>query len=209
MNAFVVGSEDNAAICLTEGILQHLHLRELTGILGHEIAHIKNNDLQVMRLAEIVGKITHSLSAIGHILLLLSLPAFLAGALHYSSVLLLILILAPILSLLLQLALSRIREFAADLGSAQLTGDAYGLISALRKIDGYHRGFWRSILLPTWNHQPSLLRTHPPTHERIERLIALGSKAKQPYTLPIGQGVCRQPIVLREIVQRPSTNIWI
>ena len=71
MNAFSVGSNRNAAIGITEGLLQQLNLRELAGIIGHEIAHIKNNDLKVIGLADIAGRITHLLSTFGQIVVLI------------------------------------------------------------------------------------------------------------------------------------------
>lgn len=81
------------------------------------------------------------------------------------------------LALLAQLGLSRVREFDADLAAARLTGDPQGLASALAKIDRVSRN-WRAWLLPGWgNPEPSWLRTHPETEERIRRLLALGLPA--------------------------------
>jgi heat shock protein HtpX len=85
-----------------------------------------------------------------------------------------ILFFSPTLMVLLQLALSRSREFNADLGAVQLTGDANGLASALRKLErlNYHGSFWQRILQPgSHRAQPAFLRTHPPTEERVRRLL--------------------------------------
>ena len=93
-----------------------------------------------------------------------------------------VLILAPTIGSLLQLALSRAREFDADLKAATLTRDPAGLASALRKLDRYQGAFWEEIVLPGRRMpEPSLLRTHPPTAERIERLLSLYGAA----TLPV------------------------
>jgi heat shock protein HtpX len=77
----------------------------------------------------------------------------------------------------LQLALSRAREFDADLDAAGLTGDPRGLASALAKMERCESGFWERILFPGSRiPDPSLLRTHPPTEERIERLLSLAPR---------------------------------
>jgi heat shock protein HtpX len=79
---------------------------------------------------------------------------------------------------LLQLALSRAREFDADLDAAGLTGDPGGLIAALAKLERYQGALWEQILMPGWRlPEPSLLRSHPPTAQRIARLEALYERA--------------------------------
>ena len=88
---------------------------------------------------------------------------------------LILLIIAPMLSSLLQLGLSRTREYDADLGAFELTRDARGLASALMKLEKYHGGLMEKIVLPgRKQQQPSLLRTHPETEDRVERLLAPG-----------------------------------
>ena len=89
--------------------------------------------------------------------------------------------LAPTVSNLLQLALSRAREYDADLDAAQLTGDPAGLASALDKLERYQGRFWEDLLLPGRRiPDPSLLRSHPPTEERVRRLLALRPAAPLP-----------------------------
>ncbi|EPK6958398.1 zinc metalloprotease HtpX [Acinetobacter baumannii] len=169
VNAFATGTKHHAAIALTDGLLRSLRPRELTGVLGHEIAHIANEDLRVMGLADSISRLTHLLALLGQIMLLFSLPALLWGT---------VAIQCPALLLLAQLGLSRVREFDADRLTAELTGDPQGLALALAKIERESRAW----LLPRWgNPEPSWLRTHPATTERIQRLRELAdSMAPQP-----------------------------
>lgn len=172
-NAFAVGRRDDAHIALTEGLLSMLDLRELAGVLAHEIAHIAHGDLRVMGLADYVSRLTALFALTAQVLLLLSLPAWLAGAVEVRWTGMLLLLFSPQLALLAQLGLSRVREFDADLAAARLTGDPIGLASALRRIEQATRS-WRAWLLPGWgNPEPSWLRTHPATEERIARLLTL------------------------------------
>ncbi|EMH0374754.1 M48 family metalloprotease [Pseudomonas aeruginosa] len=180
VNAFATGSKHHAAIALTDGLLRSLTPRELTGVLGHEIAHIANEDLRVMGLADSISRLTHLLALLGQLAIVLSLPALLLGVTEVNWPALLLLAVAPQLALLAQLGLSRVREFDADRLAAELTGDPHGLASALAKIERVSRS-WRAWLLPGWgNPEPSWLRTHPATAERIERLLELAPPPVMP-----------------------------
>lgn len=180
VNAFATGSKHHAAIALTDGLLRSLTPRELTGVLGHEIAHIANEDLRVMGLADSISRLTHLLALLGQLAIVLSLPALLLGVMEVNWPALLLLAVAPQLALLAQLGLSRVREFDADRLAAELTGDPHGLASALAKIERVSRS-WRAWLLPGWgNPEPSWLRTHPATAERIERLLELAPPPAMP-----------------------------
>lgn len=173
VNAFAVGSRQHAAIALTDGLLHRLERRELTAVLAHEMAHIAHGDLRVMGLADAVSRFTGLLSSIGQIMLLLSLPWALTGFLQVNWSAFLLLIMAPHLALLAQLGLSRVREYDADLRAAELTGDPVGLAVALQHLEQINYS-WKRWLLPGWgNPEPSWLRTHPTTAERIRRLQAL------------------------------------
>ncbi len=188
LNAFAVGDRRDAAIAVTEGLLQTLNLRELAGVLAHEISHVRHGDMRVMALADTVSRLTSSLSLFGQLLILLNLPLFLTGAVTISWVGLLLLVFAPTASALLQLALSRTREFDADAGAVELTGDPEGLASALAKLERHQGGWLQRVLVPgRRNPDPSLLRTHPATEERIRRLLAMrpGAPASGfPATMP-------------------------
>ncbi len=175
LNAFAVGHSDKGAIALTDGIIRRLNLRELTGVLAHELSHIRNKDTWVMGMADLFSRMTHTMSMAGQFLLLVSLPMMLFGGEKVIGWLaILVLIFAPAASSLIQLALSRTREYDADLGAVELTRDPHGLAQALQKMQQYQGRRFEQILLPGRKlPDPSLLRTHPPTDERIERLMAL------------------------------------
>lgn len=171
MNAFTVGQRDDAAVTVTDGLVRRLNQRELVAVLAHEIGHIRNNDTWVMGLAEVVSRLTSMLAVAGQLVLIISIPMMLVGAYSPPWLFLLLLIAAPTLSTLLQLALSRTREFDADLEAIRLTGDPTGLASALCKLERNQHGFWQRLLLPGRRHAvPEWLRTHPATAERIRRL---------------------------------------
>ena len=174
MNAFATGRRDDAAIVLSDGLLRRLERRELIGVLAHELAHVANGDIQVMTFADTLSRITSLLALLGQILLLLSIPALLLGLATPPLLALLVLLAAPTLSALVQLALSRNREYEADRSAAELSGDPLGLASALDKLERQQGSFWEQMMLPGRHlPDPSLLRTHPPTQERIARLMEL------------------------------------
>lgn len=174
-NAFTIGSRDAASIFLTHGLLARLNRRELAGVLAHEISHIANRDLFLFRTVELVRQVTTLMSRLGWLLVLFAVPFFLVSGTSMPIGLLAALVAAPVVSLALQLALFRTREFNADLGAAELTGDPRGLASALYKIEHSNNGFW-SILLPVpRREESSLFRTHPATAERVRRLERLPS----------------------------------
>ncbi|MGQ9370067.1 zinc metalloprotease HtpX [Azospirillum sp. ST 5-10] len=178
LNAFTVGGRSGAAIAVTDGLLRALSLRELAGVLAHEISHVRNNDLVVMGLADLVASLTRFMSLFGMLLLLLNLPLVMMEREPVPWGLALVLTLAPLAGALLQLALSRTREFDADLDAARLTGDPVGLAAALERIERVQGRFWEGMMLPgRRNADPSLLRTHPETGERIRRLLELRAPA--------------------------------
>jgi heat shock protein HtpX len=167
---FSVGSGDNAAIAMSDGLLRLLTMRELIGVLAHELSHIVNRDTWVMSFADVTSRITRALSLLGQLLLLLNLPLYLLDRRPLPWLPLLLMAAAPSLSALLQLALSRTREFDADLAGARLSGDPIGLASALAKLEGTKPGAHRLFRQGVPASEPSLLRTHPRTEERIRRL---------------------------------------
>jgi heat shock protein HtpX len=184
LNAFAVGERDDAVIALTDGMLRGLTLRELAGVLGHEISHIRNNDLWLMGLADLVGRLTRVMTLTGLVLLVLAIPLWMSGATALPWLVIPLLILAPQLTTLLQLALSRAREYDADLDAAGLTGDPAGLAAALAKLERFQRGVWEQIFMPGYRlPEPSLLRSHPPTAQRIARLRELEGRA--PAAAPV------------------------
>jgi heat shock protein HtpX len=174
LNAFTLGSKRDAVLSVTDGLLRTLTLRELAGVLAHEISHISNNDLWVMSLADSISRLANIFSFAGMFLLFFSIPMMLFEGSIAPLVVSVVLIVTPTFASLLQLALSRAREFDADLEAASLTGDPIGLASALKKLEQYQVGLWERIFLPGRRiPDPSLFRSHPMTAERVERLLSL------------------------------------
>lgn len=177
LNAFSTGQAEEAVIAVSDGLLRRMDMRELTGVLAHEVAHIRNGDIRVMAFADLVSRITGLLSLVGQFLLILCIPLFLLGADLPPFFPVLVLLVAPTLSALVQLALSRSREFEADLTALELSGDASGLAMALAKLERQSGSLWEQMLMPGRRvPEPSLLRTHPPTEERIRRLLELAPR---------------------------------
>ncbi|MFI5253406.1 MAG: zinc metalloprotease HtpX [Bacteroidota bacterium] len=187
-NAFATGRDPNhAAVAATEGIVKLLSDDELEGVIAHEFAHIKNRDILTGTIvATMVGTITFVARMAGW-----SMMFFGGGSRDRRNsngmAELALLILAPIAAVMIQLAISRSREFAADAGSAKFTGRPLSLANALQKLE---RGVQQ---IPMQNASPAsahmfivnplrgggvmkLFSTHPPIEERIERLqqLALG-----------------------------------
>jgi heat shock protein HtpX len=183
LNAFATGTPAKAVVGITEGLLRRLSLRELAGVLAHELSHVRNGDLSVMALADVMTRFTQVLSYLAVFLAIFNLPAWLLGDVDMPFLGLLLLYLAPSIGSLLQLALSRTREYDADLAGAELTGDPRGLASALDKLERYQGSFWEDLMFPVPTRripQPSLLRSHPPTEERIRRLLELEQRELPP-----------------------------
>jgi heat shock protein HtpX len=174
VSAFTMGNRDDAAIVLTDGMLRTLNMRELAGVLAHELSHVRNNDLWVMSLADSISRLTGLMAVAGLLLACVTLPLLLVGVVTVPIGLVLLLVAAPTIGSLMQLALSRAREFDADLDAAGLTGDPAGLASALEKLERFSAGFWERMAMPGRRvPEPSLLRTHPQTWERVRRLMSL------------------------------------
>jgi heat shock protein HtpX len=184
-NAFAIGSAEDSAVCMSDGLLRLLDRREFTGVMAHEVSHIANRDLWIMGLADTMSRVVSLASWIGQLMLLINLPLVLAGEAHIPWHVPLLLIFSPTIMALLQLALSRTREFDADRGAAELTGDPGGLASALLKLERRTGRFWEDIFLPGRRiPEPSLLRTHPPTEDRVARLREIAEAQRRPPIPP-------------------------
>lgn len=178
LNAFATGSPSKSAIAISDGLLRNLDWREIAGILGHEVSHIKNNDLWVMGMADLFSRITRMFSLLGIMLVISYFLGMFAAEdeLSFNWLAILLLVFAPHITALAQLALSRTREFNADLNAARLTGDPDGLASALAKIERIQGGWFGRMLFPGRQvPDPSILRTHPETKLRILKLKQLKS----------------------------------
>jgi heat shock protein HtpX len=184
-NAFATGrNPQHASVAITEGALRLLDKEELTGVLAHELAHVKNRDI-------LIGSVAATLA--GMIMWIASMARFAAifgggrddeegaGPLGF----LFTIIVAPIAAMLIQMWISRTREYQADAGGAAAAGNPNGLASALQKLESYskrvpleaspstahmfimHPFSGRSLM--------SLFSTHPPTQKRIQRLLGRGN----------------------------------
>jgi heat shock protein HtpX len=183
-NAFATGrNADHAAVAVTEGILKILDRNELTGVLGHELSHVQNRDI-------LFGPIAATFAGAISMLATMARWAMIFGGSRDNDrdrgnpiAAILLMILAPLAAMLIQMAISRSREYGADAGGAKLCGNPLYLASALRKLE-------RGAEMIPMEAQPStahmfivnpltggglmsLFRTHPPTEQRIARLEAM------------------------------------
>jgi heat shock protein HtpX len=181
-NAFAVGSGDSSAIALTDGIIRMMNPRELAGILGHEITHVRCRDTSVLGVADTFSRTVAFLSRLGLFMMLFSFPSMQSRSGFLFLMTGVILFFSPAVATMLQLALSRTREFNADRGAAELTGDPIGLASALKKLDRLiqKEGLFQKILRPGMRRQqPAMLRTHPPTEDRVSELMEMATDLEE------------------------------
>jgi heat shock protein HtpX len=184
-NAFATGrNPENAAVAATTGILNLLSAREIRGVMAHELAHVQHRDILISTIS---ATMAGAISALANFAMFFGgrdsegRPANpLAG--------ILVALLAPLAASLIQMAISRAREFEADRGGAEISGDPNALADALTKISNYARGI---PMVPAEEHPATaqmmiinpllgggidkLFSTHPPTEERVARLRALSS----------------------------------
>ncbi len=182
-NAFATGrNPENAAVAATTGILQMLSQRELRGVMAHELAHVKHRDILISTIS---ATMAGAISALANFAMMFGgrdengRPANPIASIAVA-------LLAPLAASLIQMAISRAREFEADRGGAEISGDPNALADALTKIDAFARG----IPMPTAEAHPEtgqmmimnplsggglrgLFSTHPPTEERVACLRAM------------------------------------
>ncbi|MDH5613087.1 MAG: zinc metalloprotease HtpX [Gammaproteobacteria bacterium] len=171
INVFTSGLKENTSIALSYGIVRQLNVHELTGVLAHEISHIRSNDMLVMLVASVISSLTSVMALAGSILVLIYIPLYILTDETVPWALLIIMMLAPTASALMQMALSRTREFSADLDAVKLTNDPLSLASALEKIEYYQSSWLEKIFKHSqYIRIPLLLRTHPLVSDRVDRL---------------------------------------
>ena len=213
-NAFTIGTVKESAVAITDGLLRRLTPRELAGVLAHEVSHLSHHDIEVMGLADTVSRLTGLMSLMGLLLLFFSMPLWLLGLVEISWFGVLLLVLAPNINALLQAALSRTREFYADLGAAELTGDPKGLASALLRLESPSHNWLQRIFHPRGRESaPSSLRSHPPTAERVQRLLSLAEQVSFPQEATMGYSTSPHsaPSGFRGITRRPRrhwSGLW-
>jgi heat shock protein HtpX len=178
-NAFATGrNPSHAAVAATEGIMRVLSEPELEGVMAHELAHVKNRDILISSVAATIA---------AAIMLFARFAMFFGGSRDERGgganpiVLLAMMILAPIAALMVQMAISRSREFAADAMGAQIAGTPYGLAHALKKIEAVAKGVPMDanpatehmfIIKPfSGGGMMSLFSSHPPTEARVRALL--------------------------------------
>ena len=182
-NAFATGrNPEHAAVAATTGILRVLNERELRGVMAHELTHVKHRDILIS---------TISATMAGAVSALANFAMFFGGRDDHGRpsnpiATMAVALLAPLAAMLIQMAISRAREFEADRGGAEISGDPAALASALDKIHRYAQG----IPLETTERHPEtaqmmimnplsggglrgLFSTHPATEERVQRLLAM------------------------------------
>lgn len=199
-NAFATGRDpEHAAVAATRGLLQMLDRREIRGVMAHELAHVKHRDTLTMT---ITATIAGAISALANF-------AFLFGGRDESGRstglvgTILMMVLAPMAAGLVQMAISRGREYEADRGGAEISGDPEALASALGKIDAYARGGYVNpdaerhpatahmfIINPLAGHgADNLFSTHPATENRVAALLRMIGKSSAPAGRASGTAV--------------------
>lgn len=181
MNAFATGRDpQHASICATTGLLSKLNRTELEGVVGHELSHIKNYDIRLMTIVSIL---------IGTLSILINMSWRIRGHNNdnknngiFMIIGLILIIFAPIIAQLIQLAISRRREYFADASSVAITHQPSGLISALKKLESDHNpsDFASTATASMYISNPfkgnklaSMFSTHPPIADRIKTLQAM------------------------------------
>jgi heat shock protein HtpX len=179
-NAFATGrNPEHASVAVTQGLVQILDAREVKGVLAHEIAHIKNRDILIGSIAAMMAGVISYMAQIAQWAAIFGGGSDEDGENIFS--IMIMAIIGPIAALLIQMAISRSREFQADATGARLAGDAGGLANALIKLDTAAQRIPLQSANPSTAHMyisnplrgggmMSLFSTHPTTQARLERL---------------------------------------
>jgi heat shock protein HtpX len=212
LSAFSVGNSEQSAVALTEGLLRRLTMRELAAVLAQQVAHVQRGDLLAFGVADIVSRCAQVLYYVGLLLAALNLLARISGDPQYSWFTVVLLILAPVLMSMLQMTLSRQREFEVDRAAALLTGDPLGAASAISRLDAPAGTPLDEILPPVPARKvplPSMLRYPPPSEQRIARLNTFNAPPMPP--LDIAEGPRISLIGVGPIEMRPRyrwCGVW-
>jgi heat shock protein HtpX len=192
-NAFATGrNPENAAVAATTGLIQMLSRDEVEGVMAHELAHVKNRDTLIMTMVATIA---------GALSMLANFGLFFRDSERNGLATLLAVLIAPFAAMIVQLAISRTREYGADRGGAEISGKPLALASALAKISGAAQ----AIPNPVSERNPSaaqlyivptgvseMFSTHPATENRIAELQAIAAEMqggpRRSALDPLGQG---------------------
>jgi len=184
-NAFATGrNPQNAAVAATTGLIEMLNEREIAGVMAHELAHVQNRDTLTMTMTATLA------GAIGMLGNLMMFGGHRDGEGRHPILAMIMIFVAPLAAMLVQMAISRTREYSADARGAEICGDPQALAAALQKIEHYAKG----IRNPQAEESPataqmfiinplhgegadSLFSTHPATQNRISRLMAMAGQS--------------------------------
>jgi heat shock protein HtpX len=184
-NAFATGrNPENAAVAATTGIMQVLTPRELRGVMAHELAHVRHRDTLISTISASLAGAISAVAQLGMMFGGQHREGEQSGGNPLAGIL--VMLFAPVAAMLIQFAISRSREFEADRGGAEISGDPKALAQALDKIERYAKG----LPMTTAEQHPEtaqmmivnplsggglkgLFSTHPSTQERVERLLAM------------------------------------
>jgi len=216
-NAFATGRDPaHAAVCATTGLLDMLSRDEVRGVMAHELAHVKNRDTLTMT---VTATVAGAVSALANFALFFGgddrdRPGGIIGTLA-------LMILAPMAAALVQMAISRAREYEADRVGAEIAGDPRALASALEKIEAHAR----RIHNPTAERNPAsgqlfiinplagrgadnLFSTHPATGNRVRALMDLALKTGRPAPRPTTPSATAVPSTPAAAPARPASGPW-
>lgn len=219
-NAFAAGRRpEGAIVCVNQGLLELLDDRELEGVIAHELSHIRNYDVRLMTFAAVLA---------GSIVLLAQLAGrigFFGGGRNRGSggggiiglvVLIATVILAPIGAMIIQLAISRRREFVADASAAELTRYPQALASALHRIAGDdtppladETAIAHMMIAPQVNargKKSTLFSTHPPTEQRVAKLMEMASGVPHQHGLPVSQTFLERGGIEAPAIEAPAVE---
>ncbi len=183
-NAFATGRNPrHASVAVTQGLLELMSDDELEGVIAHELSHVRNYDILISSIAATIAGAVFHLSTMGRWAMIFGGYGGDRDERDGGGIAaILMLILAPIAAMLLQLGLSRQREYSADATGARMVGNPYGLISALEKLGAYNKRIPTTAITPTTSSlcivrplfgggsMATLLSTHPALPDRIARL---------------------------------------
>lgn len=196
-NAMAIGEGRGSAVALTTGLIERMTPRQIVGVLAHEVSHLRHGDTRIMHIASHAARFSAVIANATTLMLLITTPLVLIGQFQWPLINILLVMLVPMASTFMLMALSRTREFRADLEAAHLTGDPQGLALALAELERRPPRHWLDLLMPprpVRDPRATWLQSHPPTRERIRRLNTMTTSTR--------------PVTRSRHVQTPRPMRW-